>query len=361
VKPRRKKIWPSSLCSILLPVLVLLASVPSCIQKFDYTPQYSGDRLLVVDGGITTQPEKQFLRLSRTAPYGSGEHYPESGASFKIIENGKVVDNCYEISEGTYQINGDFINPQPGNVYAIEIITRDGKIYQSDPEVMPEPIKPDSSYFKIQMEKIPSESGTYVNQPSVNIYVDTPVRANGSPAYLRWRVTQDYSFTEIKVSPLVFPRTCYMAINTTSQDIYLYDGSDVSGGILKEQLVFTRYARPDYEFYFVHYFRISQYSLTKNAFDYWNKLKQIANPSGSFLDPPPAAVIGNVHNVDDPQETVLGYFEVAAQEYTSTFTNSSKLLPFFIKYPCTDDVPDYCYNCLVLPNSTLDRPAYWHH
>ena len=63
----------------------------SCIQVFDYKPKDSGERMLVVDGGITSQPEKQYIRLSRSAPYGTGEYYPESGAMVYILENGNVV------------------------------------------------------------------------------------------------------------------------------------------------------------------------------------------------------------------------------------------------------------------------------
>lgn len=344
---------------ILFLMILVFMGLTSCIQVFDYKPKDSGERMLVVDGRITSQAEKQYIRLSRSAPYGTGDYYPEPGATVHILENGKIVDTCFEISEDTYQINADKIKPRPGNDYAVEIILLNGKTYRSEPEIMPEPVKPDTAYSKTEIESIPSASGTYVSQTSVNVYVDTPVRKNGKPALLRWRVAQEYSFTEPKYSPLVIPKTCYMNLGTDNQDVNIYDGSEVSGGILKGQLIFTRNPKPNYEFSFIHFFRISQYSLTKKAFEYWSKLKQIANPVGSFLDPPPAAVIGNIHNVNDPEEIVLGYFSAAGQEYINTFTNAASLLPYYVPYPCSGEFPPYCYNCLSLPNSSLDRPPYW--
>lgn len=341
-------------------MLVLTIFLTGCIQKFDYEPKQSDENILVVSGGISNQPGLQTIQLSRTTAYGSGMYKSESGAMIVILENRKAVDTCIEVREGTYEFNGGKILPEPGNSYSIEITTSEGKVYESDPEVMPEPVKPDSAYFETHIDRIPSESGTYVNTPRINIYIDTPVRNTSGPAYLRWHVLEYYSFREIRTGPRSIPKTCYMWVNPIYyQDIQLYNGAGLKGGILKRKLVLSRSPYPNYEFTWIHSFFISQYSLTLAAFDYWRKLQQVANPTGSFLEPPPAAVIGNIHNVIDENEVVLGYFEVASQKNTTLFTSKNDLRPLYIRDPCTDNLPDFCFDCLLLPYSRLERPSFW--
>jgi hypothetical protein len=142
------------------------------------------------------------------------------------------------------------------------------------------------------------------------------------------------------------------------QDIQLFDGRDLEGGILKNQLVLARDPEPDIEFWERHYFNVSQYSITSSCFEYWSKLKTVANPTGSFIDVPPAAVLGNIYNVDDPDEPVLGYFEVAGEEVIRTFSLPPLLVPHYYTWPCIN-FDRFCYDCLQLPESTYDRPEYW--
>jgi hypothetical protein len=142
------------------------------------------------------------------------------------------------------------------------------------------------------------------------------------------------------------------------QEIKIFSGGELGGGILKDQVVYTRDEFPDIEFSYRHYFNISQYSLTRSAYKYWSHLKIVANPTGSFIDIPPAAVIGNMYNVSDPKEIVLGYFEVAAEEIIRVLTVPALLVPHYTHDPCRELKP-FCTDCLLLPNSSYDTPDYW--
>ena len=64
---------------------------------------------------------------------------------------------------------------------------------------------------------------------------------------------------------------------------------------------------------------IQQFSLSASAYNYYKVLEDIVNNSGSFNAPPPAALIGNLFNVDDSQEYVLGRFTAAAATTKSIF------------------------------------------
>jgi hypothetical protein len=336
----------------------ILALLTGCIESFDYHPD-TYNSLLVIDGGITNRKGIQTLRLSYSNQYGWYPFIPISFANIKLYENSVMIPVIFsEVTPGHYQFDGSIVNAKPGNSYSIEIKLSDGKVYRSIPEIMPEPVKPDSAIFKVEMVKTINDDGYTLEKPIIRIYVDTPIRSEANPAYLRWKVFEVYSFTQLKVCSFCYPPTCYMTPDPDYQNIQIFSSDNLSGGTLKGQLVLERDPLPDVQFWERHYFNVSQYSISKNSFDYWTKLKIVANPTGSFIDTPPAAVIGNVYSVNNKQEVVLGYFEVAAEEVARTFCLPPMMLPHYVYFPCVNG-EDYCYNCLALPNSSYDRPDYW--
>jgi uncharacterized protein DUF4249 len=66
---------------------------------------------------------------------------------------------------------------------------------------------------------------------------------------------------------------------------------------------------------------IQQISLTEAEYDYYKVLKDIVDNSSGLNAPPPAALIGNVFNPDDPEEAVLGRFTAASSTTMSLFIN----------------------------------------
>lgn len=342
-----------------LTLILILSS--GCIENFNYHPGSDDSGLLVIDGGMTNLPVKQFLKLTRSTAYGTTSFVPDTGDSVTVFENGKEADICTEISPGIYQIDGDEINPQPGNSYFIKISLQNGKHYISEPEIMPWPVKPDRAGYEMDKGMEINDLGYFVEHWMINVYVNTPVKAGDRPAFLRWRVPETFSIREMGSGPLAHPKTCYATRNLTSTDIVLFDGGNLSGGELKHQLIYRREPKPDVEFINVHYFNIYQYSITRAAYVYWNKLKIVSNPTGSFLDTNPGVVTGNVYNIHDRQETVLGYFEVSSVEIVHLKCVPSSLLPYHVHDPCADyPFPSFCLECLdSLLNSSLDRPSYW--
>lgn len=53
---------------------------------------------------------------------------------------------------------------------------------------------------------------------------------------------------------------------------------------------------------------IEQQSLTKSAYDFWELVDEQNNNVGSVFDTPPARIRGNLYNVTNPDDVVLGYF-----------------------------------------------------
>ena len=111
-------------------------------------------------------------------------------------------------------------------------------------------------------------------------------------------------------------------------------------------------------------FYVTQQTITAEAFDYWSRIDLVSNQLGSLLDPPPASVRGNIYNIDDPNEIILGYFGAIAEDADVLFTNAGiffeefELLPY-CGIPGFEIFAPGCCNCIELENSTWEIPFYW--
>jgi len=104
---------------------------------------------------------------------------------------------------------------------------------------------------------------------------------------------------------------------------------------------------------------------TKEAYAYWDKVNEIAYLTGSIFDTPPAPIKGNIYNIKNEEEIVLGYFEVSSVDTLRMWTNRNDLNPLAIYDRCNDEYlyqawnDDACRDCLVLDNASTERPYYW--
>jgi hypothetical protein len=55
---------------------------------------------------------------------------------------------------------------------------------------------------------------------------------------------------------------------------------------------------------------VKQVAISKDTYEYLEKLKKTSQDLGGLYAPQPAKVTGNVFSVTDPSEVVLGYFDV---------------------------------------------------
>ena len=72
--------------------------------------------------------------------------------------------------------------------------------------------------------------------------------------------------------------------------------------------------------------KVRQFGLSDEAYFYHNQLKEITSQTGSIFDKQPFSLFGNIRNVEDPSEMVMGYFIVSGVS-TRTITIISSDLP----------------------------------
>ncbi len=356
------------LCNLLLLGVIFLSS---CVEKIDF-PLNRGVEKLIVAGQVNDLDETQFIYLSETTsrdrePLLSGAYFvindlprPVIGANVMLKSSGGRIWTYSMTKPGTYELPY-FGGLVAGESYYVEISV-EGRVYRSEPELFNSIIGTDKLSYTF-------DRGVFKNQPEtgfISIQTEVTLPEQVGDYYLRWDVDEVY-FWDLTFFPNPFnkaPPLCFVYDFPDPERITLLNGDLLNrpGGV-STQVVAERIV--DQSFLSRHYFNIRQTSISKPAYEYWRKVRELVNNTGSVFDTPPAPIRGNVNNVNDADEVVLGYIEIANVDVTRIFTTKADV-PFFIEEVCTysptrrlDDYPKTCLFCSEFKNSSGEYPLWW--
>lgn len=382
------------ICSIIVVLSVLFAA---CIEKID--PQdFAYQSVLVADGAMTDKSEPYVVRLSRSLPLNTEGYLAESGAVVSIIDGEGQSYFLRESATGVYQSDPQEIVGVVGFSYMLDIVTVDGRHYQSDPVVLRASPAIDSVYFERE-RRLTDLTG--ITKDGVKILVDShdPL---GSTRYYRYEWTETY---EIKVpypSPYTYdvgnPGDPFVRTDVLAQFCYnSFTGSNILVATTKQLVedrvtgLETNYvSTDDYKLRSKYSILVRQFALDEKGYKFWSELQKTSESLGTLFDPMPYELRGNISNVDDPDEAVLGYFDASAaaekrlfidreellelefpsdgclsQLDTATldqipgFLNAGSLIAYLGPYPVTYALmgPPSCTDCRV--HGSLEKPDFW--
>ena len=334
----------------------------SCLSPIDIEGDNIGGQL-VVSGQVSTLAEQNIIQIGRTAAT-ERLPFPLSGATVVLWDN---ENNSHFFIEDEFQ-PGQYILESvtgiAGSTYHVQIITPDGKIYESIPELMPGGAGSISTNYEIVTEDYTDGEGTVTSSPFVKVYANVTLPESPASLFIKWSVDEVFLLTPTDFpDPFAHvPPPCFVAQNADPQSITLFNGDLIKQSSFDRMLVASRLV--DWSFLERHYFTTYQSSLTKEAFDYWTKVDILANSSGSIFDTPPAEIRGNIVSVNDPDEKVHGYFQAVNQTY-DRFYLLPGAFPFRLLFDdCPFDAystkyPSRCLDCLSVRNSSYRRPNWF--
>ena len=335
---------------LLLFVCLAVSLVPiSCVDPYEPDVR-STVNVVVVDGTITNLAEQQVIRLNRsqadprTGRFGSS---PITKANVEVVVDSAEAITCHETIDGSYQLPSDF-KGQVGHAYQLRFTLTDGTRYVSNQQVI-EAVPPiDRLYSRFNRRSLPIPlSGFYTAGHDIQIDFADPADQHN---YYRWDwklyEKQEYCKTCVKgfysvYKPIeVFPpggfyksgsellEDCFSPSTNSSDVDYkfdypcrtrcweilysyslnLFDDQLSNGGLIVKRTV------SQIPFYQNHpcLAEIRQGSLTKDAYQYFKLFQQQTQNTGGLADTPPTALIGNIRNVADLSEAVIGFFTASA-------------------------------------------------
>ena len=117
----------------------------------------------------------------------------------------------------------------------------------------------------------------------------------------------------------------FLALQFDINRITVVSDRDFNGNKIYMPISFVEHFSND--FYLIH---IHQYSLTENAYKFWDALYGQSSNVGSIFDPQPARIKGNLFYIDDTEAPVHGFFGASAHQLGYQYT----LLSY---HPCGQD------------------------
>ncbi len=321
---------------------LLLFCTVSCIEPFQPEINETQD-LLVINGSITDQPGWHFVEVSRSSPYNEPDFIPVNGCVVRVEdETGQGVIYS-EYRPGVYRADLDESFLGVNKAYKLYVYTQEGEEYQSDYDSLLACPQVDSLYYAIESQETDNPDITYYG---LQFYVDVKGKKGESRNFL-WKLEESYEYhapyfiqyywNEDSLQefdpPIDTLSICYRTQSIpelyTASTRYLvgnklnkYPLNYVSGRTLKLKIKYG--------------LMVSQHSLSNDAFIYWEKINSLMTETGGLYEKQPAGSEGNIFNINDQEEQVLGYFYASQEQEKWTIVRDTFYFHFY-DYSCAID------------------------
>jgi hypothetical protein len=323
--------------------LIVVIFPTGCKDKYISPVIKSPTDYLVVEGFINTGSGPTGFTLSRATGLDSPYVLPEYGASLSVESTNGDVFPLTEQGNGRYTV--DQLTVDFSQQYRLHIITGDRQEYLSDfssPKLAP-PI--DSISWKATADGVwiyvtthdPSDLSRYYQWK----YDETWEYAARFTSYIKYLGSGQFATR----TPEEMIHICYMDL--PSSTIAIGSSEKLKEDILYEYpLVFIPYATSD-KLVRKYSILVKQYVLTKDWFEWESILKKNTEQLGSIFDAQPSDISGNIHNIYNPKEKVLGFVGCTSETEKRIFISRSELPQTYIYTGYEDCVPDTVLNSHV--------------
>ena len=327
-------------------VIFLLGIVSdTCIDP--YLPHLDhNEQLLVVDGLLTNEEHSCTVILSRTKAEKDLPPVMVSGAVVTIGEIKGPVTELQETGNGVYSADSIAFRGEVGKTYLLRINTTDGKTYESDPCMMYPSGRIDSIHFEKDIEILNSRNEV---QDGLRFFIDCEVSSDCR--YYRWDYEEWWKFkvpnvaryefiNENDIRPIYNVKEICWKHDTGDPIVTQFVEEAQSDKIENKPFMFIPSGISD-RFLIRYCIEIRQLSISQNEYEFWSQMRKVGDSGGNIFDIQPFPVVSNIHNVNNIDEPVLGYFKVSAAERKRFYISRSDLAGLGLKV--------YLYDCEEIP------------
>lgn len=315
-------------------ILLLLTGLMLMSCTDEYWPELDKyEDILVIDGAVTNAPAPYEIRVSVSTSVQDPQFNPYTGAQVTIIDDEGVVEDLTEILPGHYQTAENGMQGVIGKSYKISV-TANGKVLESEFQKIIDPVGLNDVYAKVEVRQTEDE---LYNLQGYQFYLDTE-EAKKDTNYLMWRVYGTFKYrSEFLIRYIwdgklnVFPQpdslyVCYSDDNI--DDLFVMSTIGLSSPIIKAfplNFVNTETRKLSVRYSLL----VKQFSLNKNAFDYFERINSINGAQETLYTEQPYQVRGNIFNNANPDELVLGYFLVGGVAEKRIYVERPSFVDFY--------------------------------
>ncbi|WP_206073573.1 DUF4249 domain-containing protein [Maribacter sp. 4G9] len=308
---------------------LLYGCIDPVSPEFDYE-----EGLIFIEGFATSNSGASYVDINESVTeFGVRGLKFITGASVNVenLDSGLTIG--FEESEDAYLAPLDF-KVSPGERWKLIVVMPNGTVYESEPEIVltPVPISNVSIDYDAELEFRPSVNG-FIPGHRISVSFEDPIGSENN-YYWSYRsfenldycircnegiyrnggcIPYDLSGRLYRYFDYICETECWTIRYPESVNIFddtFSNGKTVTGLEVGSLPLYTK------ENMVVE---VQQFSLTPAAYKYYKVLKDIVDNASGFNAPPPAALIGNLYNVNDSEEFVLGRFTAAASSVVNVF------------------------------------------
>lgn len=330
-----KKMWRT------LILLFTCLIISNCVEEFEIETE-NFESILVVNTTVTNEVKHQQILLSRTFKFENEGPIVEQGATIKVIEEGNTEYLFKEKTPGTYSSVQKF-GAGLGKGYQLSIKTSDGRFYTSDKMTLPQ----ETVIGKVYPKRVFNDKGI----EGIGIFIDT-FDPTANSRYYRYSYDETYKIvapfwigTDLEpvfgddgrisfnsVARSEEKKICYNS--TTSNSIRVTNTTNFEEDRLTGFLV--RFIRPDDIKVANRYsILVQQFVQSREANAFYEVLNNFSESESLFSQIQPGFISGNITSETNPDEKVLGFFDVSSVSTKRIFFDRDDLIK---------DLPDY-YEC----------------
>jgi len=310
-----------------------------CREKYIPDIPNSQKGILVVEGFINLGTGPTIIQLTRSAGLDSAYLSFETGARLEVQTEGGASFPLTEQGRGKYTI--DQVPLMAGERYRLHILTSNGRNYLSDlSEVnMTPPI--DSVNWKM-------------NGDQVAIFVSTHDPQNKT-SYYQWQFEETWQYTAMYQSLLTYTGNSVISRPTEEQifncwrsdnsnTILISSSADLTEDVISQFPVTEVPVLTTDKLVLRYSILVKQYGLSKDWYEWIQKVKKNTEQLGSLFDPQPSGTGGNIHSVSDPDEMVIGWVGCTTETDKRIFIDHKEVpgsYPHGYPVTCALDTVDY--------------------
>jgi hypothetical protein len=362
---------------LIFTIILLGCKEEFLLETTNYSP------ILVVDGMISNEAGLYTVKLSTSSPINTLEKFPYENCIITLYENSDKSEILKENEPGTYVTSEGGIQGSIGKNYSISILTPEGKEYYTEPQEMKEPVEIESVYAELI---ITEEEDYYYGLPGYQFYTDSET-ASDQDSYLLWNLIETYQYRAnyplwgiINMENITLEeyKELYRCWKTQNSG-YIFTGKTSNltiPKIIHQPLHFvgtdTKKLQERYSLL------LKQYSIGKESYYFWKSIEDQDSEENFLVASQPYNIIGNIKNINNPDESVFGNFTVASVTEKRIFIDAPRVA-FYYDDGCSlnfdfkpylpaflVDIEDWgiakvnegCINCTI-EGGDATKPDFW--
>lgn len=364
----------------------------SCVTP--YEPELDeSQRVLVISGMISDRAGLHEVTVSRSSPYGLPEFQGLEACVVAVTNQDGDMIVYTDSGDGIYEadVPDDFLDV--GDAASLYVMTPNNREYQSSYDtILPCP-EFDSIYYELGTQETPDPE---FSRPGIQLYLDMSGEDSDSRNVI-WRVQETWEYwASLFGTHIAYSRGNWQEFRTNKifrcwksyplDQIFTGTTRNLSENeLLRVPLNFV--SNETDRLSVTYSLNVQQQSLSLEAYEYWQRMNEQAVESGGMYEKQPASVAGNIYNMSNQDDVVLGCFYASQVREQRIFVQNNGLFDFSIphisceyqqmsslwssptvKYPVYIYVPgnfnpnlwgpEECFDCRIQGGDTI-RPVNW--